>query len=56
MMLRVCKLLLVLALALFYSFVVLNNTNDYNSNYLFIRHVLMNGKPPISEWPASRAS
>jgi predicted small integral membrane protein len=41
MMLRVSKLLLVLALALFYSFVVLNNTTDYNSNYLFIRHVLM---------------
>ena len=41
MMLRVSKLLLVLAVALFYSIVVLNNTTDYNSNYQFIRHVLM---------------
>ena len=41
MMLRVSKLLLVLAVALFYSFVVFNNTTDYNSNYQFIRHVLM---------------
>jgi predicted small integral membrane protein len=41
MMLRTAKLLLVFAVALFYSFVVLNNTTDYNSNYQFIRHVLM---------------
>src|SRR6266446_7041426 len=41
MMLRVSKLLLVLAVALFYSFVVFNNATDYDSNYQFIRHVLM---------------
>jgi predicted small integral membrane protein len=41
MMLRTAKLLLVFAVALFYSFVVFNNTTDYNSNYQFIRHVLM---------------
>lgn len=41
MMLRMSKLLLVLGVALFYSFVVLNNTTDYDSNYQFIRHVLM---------------
>jgi predicted small integral membrane protein len=41
MMLRTAKVLLVFAVALFYSFVVLNNTTDYNSNYQFIRHVLM---------------
>jgi predicted small integral membrane protein len=41
MTLRIAKLLLVFAVALFYSFVVLNNTTDYNSNYQFIRHVLM---------------
>jgi predicted small integral membrane protein len=41
MMLRTAKLLLVFAVALLYSFVVLNNTTDYNSNYQFIRHVLM---------------
>jgi predicted small integral membrane protein len=41
MMLRTAKLLLVLAVAVFYSFVVFNNTTDYNSNYQFVRHVLM---------------
>lgn len=41
MMLRTAKLLLVFAVALFYSFVVFNNTTDYNSDYEFIRHVLM---------------
>jgi predicted small integral membrane protein len=41
MMLRTAKVLLVVGVALFYSFVVLNNTTDYNSNYQFIRHVLM---------------
>lgn len=41
MTLRVSKMALVLAVALFYSFVVFNNVTDYNSNYQFIRHVLM---------------
>jgi predicted small integral membrane protein len=41
MTLRVSKILLVFAVALFYSFVVLNNTTDYNSNYQFVRHILM---------------
>jgi len=41
MTLRAAKVLLVFAVALFYSFVVLNNTTDYNSNFQFIRHVLM---------------
>jgi predicted small integral membrane protein len=41
MTLRVCKVLLVLSLAIFYTLVVLNNTTDYNSNYQFVRHVLM---------------
>ena len=41
MTLRVAKVLLVFAVALLYSFVVLNNTTDYNSNFQFIRHVLM---------------
>jgi predicted small integral membrane protein len=39
--LRVAKMLLVFAVAGFYSFVVLGNTTDYNSNYQFVRHVLM---------------
>jgi predicted small integral membrane protein len=41
MTLRVAKILLVFAVALFYSFVVLNNTTDYDSNYQLVRHVLM---------------
>jgi predicted small integral membrane protein len=41
MTLRIAKLSLVAAIALFYSFVVLNNLTDYNSNFQFVRHVLM---------------
>jgi predicted small integral membrane protein len=41
MMLRTAKMLLVFAVALFYFFLVLNNTTDYNSDYQFVRHVLM---------------
>jgi predicted small integral membrane protein len=41
MMLRVTKFLLVAAVAGFYTIVVLNNTTDYDSNYQFVRHVLM---------------
>jgi predicted small integral membrane protein len=40
MITRVSKILLLLAVALFYSIVVLNNITDYNSNYLFVYHVL----------------
>jgi predicted small integral membrane protein len=41
MTLRAAKLALVFAVALFYTFVVLNNLTDYDSNYQFVRHVLM---------------
>jgi len=41
MALRVCKAVLVFAIALFYTFLVLNNLTDYGSNYEFVRHVLM---------------
>lgn len=41
MTLRIAKILLVFAVALFYSFVVFNNTTDYDSNFQFARHVLM---------------
>jgi predicted small integral membrane protein len=41
MILRAAKVSLVFGVALFYSFVVFNNFTDYNSNYQFIRHVLM---------------
>lgn len=40
MSLRLGKITLVFALALFYFFVVLNNLTDYDSNYQYIRHVL----------------
>jgi predicted small integral membrane protein len=41
MILRAAKTSLVFGVALFYTFVVLNNVTDYDSNYQFIRHVLM---------------
>jgi len=41
MTLRIAKIALVFSVAIFYSFVVLNNTTDYNSNYQFVRHVAM---------------
>src|SRR6267154_6867512 len=41
MALRVSKAVLVLAIALFYMILVLNNITDYGSNYEFVRHVLM---------------
>ena len=39
--LRFSKALLLLAIALFYTLLVLNNISDYDSNYQFVRHVLM---------------
>ena len=41
MTLRMAKVLLVFGIAVFYSFVVLNNTTDYDSNYQFVRHVMI---------------
>ena len=41
MTLRLAKMLLVFGVALFYAFVVFNNTTDYDSNYQFVRHVMM---------------
>ena len=41
MTLRTTKLLLVLGLALLYTLVVFNNLTDYDSNYQFVRHVMM---------------
>jgi predicted small integral membrane protein len=40
-MLRLSKTLLVFGVALFYSLVVFNNTTDYDSNFQFVRHVMM---------------
>lgn len=41
MITRTAKLLLLAGVAFFYSFVVFNNLADFNSNYQFVRHVLM---------------
>src|SRR5580698_94383 len=41
MITRTAKLFLLSAIALFYTLVVLNNTTDFDSNYQFVRHVLM---------------
>ena len=41
MPLRLAKTALVLALAFYYTLVVFNNLTDYDSNFQFVRHVLM---------------
>ena len=41
MMTRIAKLLLLSGVALFYTLVVFNNLTDFDSNYQFVRHVLM---------------
>jgi predicted small integral membrane protein len=41
MITRAAKLLLVAGIALNYMLVVLNNLTDFDSNYQFVRHVLM---------------
>jgi predicted small integral membrane protein len=51
MITRSAKLLLLCALALFHTLVVFNNITDFDSNYQFVRHVLMMD----STFPASHA-
>jgi predicted small integral membrane protein len=41
MILRVTKATLVLGIALYFSIIAFNNLTDFDSNYQFIRHVLM---------------
>jgi predicted small integral membrane protein len=41
MMLRLAKVLLIAAVAFFYTLVVFNNLTDYGSNYQFVQHVLL---------------
>ena len=41
MITRAAKVLLLAGIALFYTLTVFNNINDFNSNYQFVRHVLM---------------
>jgi predicted small integral membrane protein len=41
MITRLAKTLLLAGIALYYTLVVFNNTTDFDSNYQFVRHVLM---------------
>jgi len=41
MTIRIAKLLLLSGVVLFYTLVVFNNLTDFDSNYQFVRHVLM---------------
>jgi len=41
MTLRLAKILLVAAVAVFYTLIVFNNVTDYGSNYQFVHHVLL---------------
>jgi predicted small integral membrane protein len=41
MITRAAKVLLVAGVAIFYTLVVFNNLTDFDSNYQFVRHVLM---------------
>ena len=41
MTLRTSRILLVAAVALFYTLVLFNNLTDYGSNYMFVHHVLL---------------
>jgi predicted small integral membrane protein len=41
MITRTAKLLLLVGIALFYTLVVFDNLTDFDSNYQFVRHVLM---------------
>ena len=50
MILRLSKIALLAAVAFFFTLVVFNNTTDYNSNFQFVRHVLMMD----STFPANR--
>ena len=38
---RTCKILLLAAIAFFFTLVAFNNLTDFDSNYQFVRHVLM---------------
>jgi predicted small integral membrane protein len=38
---RACKALLLAAVGFFFTLVVFNNVTDFDSNYQFVRHVLM---------------
>jgi predicted small integral membrane protein len=41
MTLRAGKMLLIFSVAIFYSLIVFNNLTDYDTNFQFVRHVIM---------------
>lgn len=41
MVVRAAKVMLVFGIAVFYTLIVLNNITDWDSNYQFVRHVMM---------------
>jgi predicted small integral membrane protein len=40
MIVRLCKIAIVMAVALFFTLIAFGNITDYDSNWLFVRHVL----------------
>lgn len=40
LLIRICKTALVFAMAVYFSLIAFNNLTDYNTNYVFIKHVL----------------
>jgi predicted small integral membrane protein len=57
MTLRTAKVLLAFGVALFYLFVVPNNTTDRDSNYQFVRRVMIDSTFPGNRgmWRATNA-
>jgi predicted small integral membrane protein len=55
MILRLAKITLIFAVALFYTLVVFNNLTDYDANYQFVRHVLMMDTTFPSAYARARA-
>jgi predicted small integral membrane protein len=46
MILRLSKISLLVAVALYYLVMVFNNLTDYNSNYQFVHHMLLDSTFP----------
>lgn len=55
MILRVCKTVLVFAVALYTTFIVFNNLVDYGSNYDMVRHVMTMDTIPANSGTTWRA-
>ncbi len=55
MTIRLAKILILAALALDYSLVVFNNLDDFNTNFQFVRHVLLMDTTAAGNHPMGRA-